>query len=63
MPAVDIGGGKLTVQEDFVEPRWGMPRDLSGDSLVDANPHHDDYIALPVTVRLEWIGAGVHFFF
>ena len=59
MPAVDIAGGPAqSLQEDFVEPRWGMPRDLSGDSSVDAVDHKEDYVALPVTVRLEWIGAG-----
>ena len=59
MPAVDIAGGPAqSLQEDFVEPRWGMPRDLSGDTFVDVNDHKEDYIALPVTVRLEWVGPG-----
>ena len=59
MPAVDIAGGPAqSLQEDFVEPRWGMPRDLSGDTFVDSDDHKDDYIALPVTVRLEWVGPG-----
>ncbi len=57
-PAVDIGGGVQTLQEDFDEPRWGMPRDLSGDDMFDALDQSGDYVALPVTVLLEWTGAG-----
>ena len=37
-----------------------MPRDLNGDGFMDRRDHSDDYIALPVIVRLRWNGyAGV----
>jgi hypothetical protein len=58
-PAVDVGGGPAQeLREDFVEPRWGMPRDLSGDGQPDNLDHAGDYLVLPATVRLDWVGAG-----
>ena len=36
----------------------GMPRDLNGDSLVDAFDHSGDYVILPVQVRVEWVGRS-----
>jgi hypothetical protein len=35
-----------------------MPRDLNGDGVIDALNHADDYLILPVTLRLEWRGAA-----
>jgi len=49
-------GGAL--REDLVDPSFGMPRDLNGDGIVDAADHADDYILLPVRVRLEWTGKS-----
>ena len=34
-----------------------MPRDLSGDSIIDDLDHSQDFIILPLTVRLEWRGS------
>ena len=48
-------GGDL--REDVVDVRLGMPRDLNGDSAVDAGDHGGDYELLPVLVRLEWTGV------
>lgn len=39
-------------------PLLGMPRDLNGDLLVDGLDHADDYIVLPVHIRIVWRGAG-----
>ena len=44
------------LREDAVIPELGLPRDLNGDSIVDAADHAADYAVLPVIVRLEWMG-------
>ena len=44
------------VREDLVDAQLGMPRDLNGDSLVDALNHTADYTLLPVVIRLRWRG-------
>jgi prepilin-type N-terminal cleavage/methylation domain-containing protein len=46
------------LREDSVIPSLGLPRDLSGDSKVDDKNHANDYILLPVCVRLEWQGKS-----
>lgn len=40
------------LREDVVDARLGMPRDLNGDTLVDALSHSSDYVILPVRVRV-----------
>lgn len=45
------------VREDFVDARLGMPRDLNGDSVIDAQDHSEDYLILPVRVRMRWQGV------
>lgn len=50
-------GGVLQLREDVVDPGLGMPRDLNGDGAIDALDHSDDYVLLPVTLRIEWTGA------
>jgi len=58
-----MGGGGAApgpaweLREDFISADWGMPRDLSGDSVIDAEDHSKDFILLPVTVRVEWQGS------
>jgi len=47
----------LQLREDLVDPRFGTPRDLSGDSIIDGNGHNDDYFALPVLIRIQWSGS------
>lgn len=42
--------------ETFEDERLGMPRDLNGDSIIDDLDHSQDYIILPVRVRVEWQG-------
>ena len=60
-----VGFGALQAQaipewqlrEDFADAELGMPRDLNGDSIIDDLDHGDDYLILPVRVRLEWEGV------
>jgi hypothetical protein len=33
-----------------------MPRDLNGDNIIDGEDHADDYLVLPVRIRIQWIG-------
>jgi hypothetical protein len=51
-------GDGLTLREDAVDALLGLPRDLSGDGVVDAADHAGDYTLLPVRVRLRWRGEA-----
>ncbi len=42
------------LREDQTNAALGLPRDLSGDSIVDLNDHAGDYSLLPVQVELQW---------
>ncbi|HJP03106.1 MAG TPA: prepilin-type N-terminal cleavage/methylation domain-containing protein [Planctomycetota bacterium] len=44
--------------ENVVVAELGLPRDLNGDALIDGEDHAQDYIVLPVSVRLQWTGRG-----
>lgn len=46
------------LREDAPDEMLGMPRDINADGLVDADPRVDDYVILPVRIRIEWSGAG-----
>jgi len=46
------------LREDVVIPEMGMPCDLNGDGLIDDVDHRDDYLILPVLVRLQWQGTS-----
>ena len=48
------GGSEL--REDLIDSELGMPRDLTGDNLIDGADHAQDYMILPVRVRVEWRG-------
>ena len=52
----DVAG--LELREDVIDPALGMPRDLNGDGAVDGLNHEDDYVILPITVRIEWRGVS-----
>ena len=65
--AIGFGGGGVVVaapepdpqwelREDYQDADWGMPRDLTGDSIIDAENHAHSYILLPVRVLIEWQG-------
>ncbi len=45
------------LREDTASLLFGMPRDLTGDGVVDAADHSGDYAMLPVRVRVEWQGV------
>jgi prepilin-type N-terminal cleavage/methylation domain-containing protein len=45
------------LRENLVEASFGMPRDLNADGPIDNLDHVDDYLLLPVRVRIEWLGA------
>ena len=47
----------VTLRENIVDASLGMPRDLNGDGIWDDVGHSGDYIALPVTIRLDWAGV------
>ncbi len=40
------------LREDVTDVRLGMPRDLDGDTLIDALDHSADYVILPVRIRV-----------
>ncbi len=44
------------LREDVVDGDFGMPRDLSGDGIIDGVNHAGDYQLLPVRVRVAWRG-------
>jgi type II secretory pathway pseudopilin PulG len=53
-----VPGAGPTLIEQGVFQLHGLPRDLNGDLLVDDLDHADDYIILPVHVRVAWQGAS-----
>lgn len=52
-----IGSSNSVLREDANIPALGLPRDLNADGVIDSEDHSDDYVILPVRVRLEWQGA------
>ena len=57
-PALLTSGGVAELRENNTDGKLGMPRDLNGDSRVDAENHLDDYILLPVRIRIDWRGRA-----
>ncbi len=57
-PTVDDPVNGLQLREDVVIDKLGMPRDLSGDNVIDDQDHADAYYILPVQVRLRWVGQS-----
>jgi len=47
-----------TLPENAVDATLGMPRDLTGDILIDGWDHASDYRVLPVRVRVTWTGPS-----
>jgi len=48
----------MQLREDSVHQQFGMPMDLNGDDAIDSLDHADDYIVLPVCVRVRWAGIS-----
>jgi prepilin-type N-terminal cleavage/methylation domain-containing protein len=46
------------VREDVDDAALGMPRDLNGDTMIDAGDHSLDCEILPVAVVVEWTGPN-----
>lgn len=46
------------LRENIPDPRFGTPRDLNGDGVIDGANHAGNYILLPVVVRVRWAGAA-----
>lgn len=57
-PTAPGAGGGLMLREDLDDDRFGTPRDLNADGVVDALDHSGDYRLLPVSVRLQWRGRA-----
>lgn len=53
---VILPAARAPLREDIDMPELGLPRDLNGDHLVDAEDRSRDYVVLPVRVRIEWLG-------
>ncbi len=50
---VSTVGGVSALRENLVAPRYGLPADLNGDGVIDADPRDSDYVVLPVVVRVR----------
>ena len=45
------------LREDYADASMGMPADLDGDGLIDAQAKDENYIHLPVVIELRWRGV------
>jgi Flp pilus assembly pilin Flp len=57
-PVMDGAGAASILREDVDLPELGMPRDLNGDGVIDSADHSQDYMLLPVLVRVRWRSAS-----
>lgn len=57
-PTMEDGVNGLELREDVDNRKLGMPRDLSGDNVVDQDDHGADYFILPVEIRVRWRGRS-----
>lgn len=46
----------LQLREDVDDHALGLPRDLSGDNVIDDQDHSANYVILPVEIRIRWKG-------
>jgi hypothetical protein len=51
-------GGVPALREDEVAPRYGLPRDLNGDALIDDFSRNNDNRVLPIVTRIRWQHPG-----
>jgi len=57
-PTTTVAGWEQ-LREDVADAGLGMPRDLNGDgNPPDGLDHANDYVLLPVRVRVEWRGVS-----
>ncbi len=57
LPVVETKQGLPALRENSDLPEFGLPRDLNGDLMIDGRNHAEDYIILPVKVRIAWKGG------
>jgi type II secretory pathway pseudopilin PulG len=57
VPSTAISG-VAALRESATAPRYGLPHDLNGDGVVDANSRNSDYRVLPAVVRIRWQRSG-----
>lgn len=55
---VKTAGGVPSLREDENAPRYGLPRDLNGDALIDDDARAADNRVLPVVARIRWQHPG-----
>ena len=48
----------FALREDLFMPELGMPLDLNADGVIDAQDRSQDYVVLPVIIRLSWVGTS-----
>jgi len=53
-PVIDDPVAGLQLREDVDFPDIGMPRDLSGDNVIDDQNHATSHFILPVQIRIRW---------
>lgn len=50
----EAGSSARVLREDASLPAFGLPGDLNGDGIVDAQARDADYVALPVVLTFRW---------
>ena len=45
------------LRENVNNSQLGMPRDINGDDVIDAEDHRGDYTILPIQIELSWRGV------
>lgn len=54
-----VGGAvDLELRENAVDPDFGLPRDLNGDSIISGDDQTGRYVVLPVRVEIRWRGKS-----
>ena len=57
-PSVEDAVAGWQLREDVELRALGLPRDISGDNVVDDQDHSASYFILPVQVRVRWSGSS-----
>jgi len=57
VPSTTVAGVPA-LRENTSAPKYGLPRDLNGDGVIDGSSRNADYAVLPVVVHLRWTHTG-----
>ena len=57
-PVEEAVDGSRLLCEDLDMPDLGLPMDMNADGEIDHDDRADDYVLLPVRVRVRWRAAG-----